>query len=162
VLRRAWTVRPSNGEPACPRNQYKTTLAHIHVQASRRNLSAFLPRLYILSPFMPYETLCWNFNAGSMPERRRNRTRSLSLDHFHHGLCRQQRHHRRGFILTAGMVVGMVTTIAIFAVAAVLLRERIVHLMKKTARTRERFGQALELFSAAPITAFGLWLLTDR
>jgi nickel/cobalt transporter (NicO) family protein len=67
-----------------------------------------------------------------------------------------------GLLLTAGMVVGMVTTIAIFAVAAVLLRERIVHLMKKTARTRERFGQALELFSAAPITAFGLWLLTDR
>jgi nickel/cobalt transporter (NicO) family protein len=67
-----------------------------------------------------------------------------------------------GLLLTAGMVVGMSTTIAIFAVAAVLLRERIVHLMDKTARTRERFGRALELVSAAAIIGFGLWLLTGR
>ena len=67
-----------------------------------------------------------------------------------------------GLLLTAGMVVGMITTIAIFAVAAVLLRERIVHLLEKTARTRERFGQVLELISAAAIIGFGLWLLTSR
>lgn len=67
-----------------------------------------------------------------------------------------------GLLLTAGMVVGMVTTIAIFAVAAVLLRERIVHLIEKTARTSERFGQAMELVGAAAIIAFGLWLLTSR
>ena len=67
-----------------------------------------------------------------------------------------------GLLLTAGMVVGMITTIAIFAVAAVLLRERIVHLMDRTARTRERFGQVLEVASAAAIIAFGLWLLTGR
>lgn len=67
-----------------------------------------------------------------------------------------------GLLLTAGMVVGMVTTIAIFAVAAVLLRGRIVHLMERSARTRERFGQALELIGAAAITGFGLWLLTGR
>jgi nickel/cobalt transporter (NicO) family protein len=67
-----------------------------------------------------------------------------------------------GLLLTAGMVVGMVTTIAIFAIAAVLLRERIVHLMDRTARTRERFGQALELAGAAAIIGFGLWLLTSR
>ena len=67
-----------------------------------------------------------------------------------------------GLLLTAGMVVGMITTIAIFAVTAVLLRERIVHLMDRTARTRERFGQVLEVASAAAIIAFGLWLLTGR
>ena len=64
-----------------------------------------------------------------------------------------------GLLLTAGMVLGMVTTIAIFAVAAVLLRDRIVHLMDRTARTRECFGQVLELVSAAAIIGFGLWLL---
>jgi nickel/cobalt transporter (NicO) family protein len=67
-----------------------------------------------------------------------------------------------GLLLTAGMVVGMITTIAIFAVAAVLLRERIVHLMESSARTRERFGQTLELVSAAAIIGFGLWLLISR
>ena len=56
----------------------------------------------------------------------------------------------------------MITTIAIFAVTAVLLRERIVHLMERTAQTRERFGQVLEVASAAAIIAFGLWLLTSR
>ena len=65
-------------------------------------------------------------------------------------------------LLTIGMVVGMITTIAIFAVAAVLLRERIVHLMDRTARTRERFGQILELVGAAAIIGFGLWLLAGR
>jgi nickel/cobalt exporter len=66
-----------------------------------------------------------------------------------------------GLLLTAGMVLGMVTTIAIFAVAAVPLRDRIVHLMDRTARTRECFGQVLELVSAAAIIGFGLWLLTS-
>ena len=67
-----------------------------------------------------------------------------------------------GLLLTAGMIVGMVTTIAIFAVAAVLLRERIVFLMERTARTRERFGRALELISAVVIIGLGLWLLAGR
>jgi ABC-type nickel/cobalt efflux system permease component RcnA len=67
-----------------------------------------------------------------------------------------------GLLLTAGMVVGMITTIAIFAITAVLLRERIVHLMERTARTRESFGQVLELIGAAAIIGFGLWLLTGR
>jgi nickel/cobalt transporter (NicO) family protein len=67
-----------------------------------------------------------------------------------------------GLLLTAGMIVGMITTIAIFAVAAVLLRERIVHLMEKTAQRRERFGRALELAGAAAIIGFGLWLLIGR
>jgi nickel/cobalt exporter len=67
-----------------------------------------------------------------------------------------------GLLLTAGMVVGMIITIAIFAVSAVLLRERIFHLMKRTAGTRERFGQILELIGAAAIIGFGLWLLASR
>lgn len=67
-----------------------------------------------------------------------------------------------GLLLTAGMVVGMITTIAIFAVSAVLLRERIFHLMDRTARTRDRFGQVLELIGAAAIIGFGLWLLASR
>lgn len=67
-----------------------------------------------------------------------------------------------GLLLTAGMVVGMITTIAIFAVSAVLLRERIFHFMKRTADTRDRFGQILELIGAAAIIGFGLWLLASR
>jgi ABC-type nickel/cobalt efflux system permease component RcnA len=67
-----------------------------------------------------------------------------------------------GLLLTAGMVVGMITTIAIFAVGAVLLRERIGHLLEKTARRRDCVGQALELVGAAAIIGFGLWLLTSR
>lgn len=67
-----------------------------------------------------------------------------------------------GLLLTAGMVVGMITTIAIFAVTAVLLRERIIHLTEKTAQTRQSLGQVLELSGAAAIIAFGLWLLMGR
>ena len=60
------------------------------------------------------------------------------------------------------MVVGMITTIPIFVVTAVLLCERIIRLLDKTTRTRERFGHVLEVASAAAIIAFGLWLLTGR
>jgi nickel/cobalt transporter (NicO) family protein len=67
-----------------------------------------------------------------------------------------------GLLLTASMALGMVATIALFAIATVLLRQRILHLMERTTDIRERAEQTLEFISAAAITGFGLWLLTSR
>jgi nickel/cobalt exporter len=67
-----------------------------------------------------------------------------------------------GLLLTASMALGMITTIGLFAVSAVLLRERFLRLMDFTAPSRERLGQALELIGAVAIICFGLWLLLSR
>lgn len=67
-----------------------------------------------------------------------------------------------GLLLTAGMALGMITTVAIFAVTAVFLRRRLLYFMELTAHTRERVGQILELISATAIIGFGLWLLVNR
>jgi nickel/cobalt transporter (NicO) family protein len=67
-----------------------------------------------------------------------------------------------GLLLTVSMALGMIATIGVFAVSAILLRERFFHLMDLTASTRERVGQALELAGAVAITSFGLWLLLSR
>jgi nickel/cobalt transporter (NicO) family protein len=67
-----------------------------------------------------------------------------------------------GLLLTASMALGMITTIGLFAVSAVLLRERYLRLMDFTAPSRERLGQALELIGAVAIICFGLWLLLSR
>jgi nickel/cobalt transporter (NicO) family protein len=64
-----------------------------------------------------------------------------------------------GLVLTVSMALGMIATIAAFAVAAVLLREQLFHLAELTARTRERLGRVLELAGAVAIIGFGLWLL---
>jgi len=64
-----------------------------------------------------------------------------------------------GLLLTASMALGMITTIGVFAVSAVLLRERFFRLMDFTAPTRERLGRAMELIGAVAIICFGLWLL---
>lgn len=48
---------------------------------------------------------CHQASAPRQPHDRwsraciRDGSRSLSLDHFHHGLCRQQRHYRRGLVV---------------------------------------------------------------
>jgi ABC-type nickel/cobalt efflux system permease component RcnA len=56
-----------------------------------------------------------------------------------------------GLVLSASMALGMITTIGVFAVTAVLLRERLFHLMHLTARARGRLGQALEVIGAVAI-----------
>lgn len=67
-----------------------------------------------------------------------------------------------GLLLTAGMALGMIATIGIVAISAVLLRERFFRVLDVTARARERLGQALELIGAGAIISFGLWLLLSR
>jgi nickel/cobalt exporter len=67
-----------------------------------------------------------------------------------------------GLLVTAGMAFGMMLTIASFALAAVLLRDRLMALLERTARLRGRLGHILELGSALAIVAFGVWLLAMR
>src|SRR5215475_3784544 len=67
-----------------------------------------------------------------------------------------------GLLVTAGMAVGMVVTIASFALAAVLLHNRFMLVMDRTQRFRRQAGHALEVASAAAIMAFGAWQLAAR
>jgi ABC-type nickel/cobalt efflux system permease component RcnA len=56
----------------------------------------------------------------------------------------------------------MVATIALFAVVAVLLRDRLMTLLERTERVRRRLGRVLEVGSALAIVGFGVWLLATR
>jgi len=67
-----------------------------------------------------------------------------------------------GLLVTTAMALGMIVTIALFALAAVLLRDRLMHLLERTAGLRERLGRGLEVMSALAIVAFGAWLLAAR
>ena len=67
-----------------------------------------------------------------------------------------------GLFLTAGMALGMVATIASFAIASVLLRRYLLVWLEKTEVARERIGRMLEIVSAAAVVAFGLWLFVMR
>ena len=67
-----------------------------------------------------------------------------------------------GLLVTASMALGMMATIALFAVTAVLLHDRIVTLLDRTAGLRQRAGRALEAASALAIMAFGAWMLATR
>lgn len=67
-----------------------------------------------------------------------------------------------GLLVTAGMATGMIVTIGLFALAAVLLRDRCMSLLERTDRTRRRVGRGLEAISAVAIIAFGGWLLAAR
>jgi nickel/cobalt transporter (NicO) family protein len=67
-----------------------------------------------------------------------------------------------GLLVTAGMALGMTVTIAIFALAAVLLRDRFMVLMERTDRVRHHVGRSLEIVSAGAIIVFGVWLLATR
>jgi ABC-type nickel/cobalt efflux system permease component RcnA len=67
-----------------------------------------------------------------------------------------------GLLVTASMALGMIMTIAAFALAAVLLRERFMLLMERTHHLRRQAGRALEIASATVIVAFGAWQLVTR
>jgi nickel/cobalt exporter len=67
-----------------------------------------------------------------------------------------------GLLVTAGMALGMIVTIASFALAAVLLRDRFLLFMEHTSHLRRQTGRALEIVSAAAIIAFGAWQLATR
>lgn len=67
-----------------------------------------------------------------------------------------------GLLVTVGMAVGMIATIAIFALGAVVLHDRFIGLMERTERHRHRIGRGLEIASAVMIIFFGVWLLATR
>ena len=67
-----------------------------------------------------------------------------------------------GLLVTVGMAVGMIATIAIFALGAVVLHDRFIGLMERTKRHRHRIGRGLEIASAVAIIFFGVWLLATR
>jgi ABC-type nickel/cobalt efflux system permease component RcnA len=67
-----------------------------------------------------------------------------------------------GLLVTAGMAVGMIATIALFALAAVLLHDRFMVLMRRTDHVRRQVGRSLEVASAIAIIVFGVWLLATR
>jgi ABC-type nickel/cobalt efflux system permease component RcnA len=67
-----------------------------------------------------------------------------------------------GLLVTVGMAAGMIVTIALFAIAAVLLRDHFVDLVARTHQARHQLGRGLEMISAAAIIAFGAWLLATR
>jgi len=67
-----------------------------------------------------------------------------------------------GLLVTAGMALGMVATIAVFALAAVLLRDRFMLVLERTHHVRQQAARALEFASAMVIIAFGAWQLATR
>ena len=67
-----------------------------------------------------------------------------------------------GLLVTASMAAGMTLTIAAFALAAVLLRDRMLSLLERTAHVRRQLGRGLEIASAVAIMTFGAWMLAAR
>ena len=86
----------------------------------------------------------------------------MSTHHFHHGLRGGAGNYFGRSIGHCGMAVGMIATIAIFALAAVLLHDRFMMLLQRTDRFHQWIGRGLEFASAIMIIFFGVWLLATR
>jgi ABC-type nickel/cobalt efflux system permease component RcnA len=56
----------------------------------------------------------------------------------------------------------MIMTILLFVGGAILLRERALNFLDRTALVRERIGRVLEAASALLIISLGLWLFATR
>lgn len=67
-----------------------------------------------------------------------------------------------GLLLTAAMAVGMIVTILLFVACTILVRERALNFLTRTAAMRDRIGRTLEAGSAVAVIAFGVWLLANR
>jgi nickel/cobalt transporter (NicO) family protein len=67
-----------------------------------------------------------------------------------------------GLAVTAAMAAGMVVTIAGFAIAAVLTRERLMAFLARTEPGRYRAGRVLEIGSALGVLALGVWPLLRK
>ncbi|WP_088347064.1 MULTISPECIES: ABC transporter permease [Rhodomicrobium] len=67
-----------------------------------------------------------------------------------------------GLIVTAAMAAGMIATVAAFALAAILLRERFFALLVHSAAWRQRLGRIAEALSGAAIVGSGVWLMISR
>lgn len=64
-----------------------------------------------------------------------------------------------GLILSATFASGMIVTVALFPLAAILFRTRLIALMSRTDGMRQRLGQALEIAAALAVIALGVWPL---
>jgi len=64
-----------------------------------------------------------------------------------------------GLVAVAGMLAGVIVTIAGFAVAAIAARERFAALLDRTGNWRNAFGRALEIASALAVLGLGVVML---
>ena len=64
-----------------------------------------------------------------------------------------------GFAAVGAMMIGVMTTLASFAVAAVFARGRFVDLLARTEARRLRIGQAFEVAGACAVIVLGLVML---
>lgn len=67
-----------------------------------------------------------------------------------------------GLLVSAGLALGMIVTIAAFAIVAILLHDRLIAFFERSEHLRRSVGQGLEVASAAAIVLFGAWLLVAR
>lgn len=67
-----------------------------------------------------------------------------------------------GLLLSATFAAGMIVTVAVFPLLAVLFRTRLMPLMAYTQRARIWTGRALEIGGAGAVTLLGLWSLFAR
>lgn len=67
-----------------------------------------------------------------------------------------------GLAITGAMAAGMVVTILLFVLAAMLLRGQALGFLARTERARERLGRILEAGGALAVMAFGLWMFINR
>jgi nickel/cobalt transporter (NicO) family protein len=67
-----------------------------------------------------------------------------------------------GLLLTGAMALGMIATILLFVICTIVLRERALGFLVRTATMRERLGRVLEGGSAVAVIAFGVWLFANR
>jgi nickel/cobalt exporter len=67
-----------------------------------------------------------------------------------------------GLLVTAAMACGMILTVSMFALTAVLLRERLFRWIEGRSRLWHRASHAFEIVSAFAVMGSGLWLLTAR
>jgi ABC-type nickel/cobalt efflux system permease component RcnA len=67
-----------------------------------------------------------------------------------------------GFLAVGAMLAGVTLTIASFAVAAIVARQRFMSLMDSTEVWRERIGRSLEALGAIAVLLIGLAMLAGR
>lgn len=65
-----------------------------------------------------------------------------------------------GLAAVLAMLIGVITTIVTFAVAAVLARERFIAVLNRSETTREKVGFGLELAGGLAVFALGISMMT--
>lgn len=67
-----------------------------------------------------------------------------------------------GLLVIAGMTAGMIFTIALFAVSAVLFRQSLLSFLDRTVTWRMKVGRGLELAGASAVIGLGMLMLAGR